>query len=54
VNVTNFFFTLKYRLQKQKDNEPALNLATMIEQRFANFEDFELPEIPREPIPIIV
>ena len=37
-----------------KDDEPALNLATMIEQRFANFEDFELPEIAREPIPIIL
>ncbi|MBW4555773.1 MAG: hypothetical protein KME59_07525 [Trichormus sp. ATA11-4-KO1] len=28
-----------------ENHEPPLNLATLIEQRFANFEDFELPEI---------
>ncbi|MBD2294499.1 plasmid stability protein [Anabaena sphaerica FACHB-251] len=33
-----------------ENNENSLNLATRIEQRFANFGDFELPEIAREPI----
>jgi antitoxin FitA len=27
-----------------------LNLANMIEQRFASLGDFELPEVPRKPI----
>ncbi|AFZ55923.1 plasmid stability protein [Anabaena cylindrica FACHB-243] len=33
-----------------ENNENSLNLATLIEKRFANFGDFELPEIAREPI----
>jgi antitoxin FitA len=33
-----------------ENHEQPLNLATMIERRFANFGDFELPEIKREPI----
>ncbi|MCC5608153.1 plasmid stability protein [Nostoc sp. CHAB 5834] len=33
-----------------QNHEQPLNLANMIEQRFANLGDFELPEIPREPI----
>ena len=33
-----------------ENNEDSLNLVTLIEQRFANFGDFELPEIAREPI----
>jgi antitoxin FitA len=33
-----------------ENHEQPLNLATMIDQRFANLGDFELPEIKREPI----
>ncbi|MBN3947978.1 MAG: plasmid stability protein [Nostoc sp. NMS7] len=33
--------------------EYSLNLATIIEQCFANLGDFELPEIPGEPIRIV-
>ncbi|QFS43299.1 FitA-like ribbon-helix-helix domain-containing protein [Nostoc sphaeroides] len=33
-----------------ENHEQPLNLANIIEQRFANLGDFELPEIPREPI----
>ena len=33
-----------------QNHEQPLNLANMIEQRFANLGDFELPEITREPI----
>jgi antitoxin FitA len=38
------------RLALTENNEHSLNLATLIERRFANFGDFELPEIKREPI----
>ena len=38
------------RMALTEDHEQPLNLATMIERRFANLEDFELPEIKREPI----
>ena len=38
------------RLALTENHEHSLNLATIIEQRFANLGDFELPEIPREPI----
>ncbi|WP_308189866.1 hypothetical protein [Nostoc sp. XA010] len=33
-----------------QNHEQPLNLANMIEQRFANLGDLELPEIPKEPI----
>ncbi|MBE9081085.1 plasmid stability protein [Tolypothrix sp. LEGE 11397] len=33
-----------------ENQEIPLNIVTKIEQRFANLGDFELPEIPREPI----
>ncbi|MBD2520996.1 plasmid stability protein [Nostoc sp. FACHB-133] len=38
------------RMALIENHEHSLNLANMIEQRFANLGDFELPEIPREPI----
>ncbi|MEH2301846.1 MAG: plasmid stability protein [Nostoc sp.] len=38
------------RLALAENQEHPLNLATMLEQRFANLGDFELPEINREPI----
>jgi antitoxin FitA len=38
------------RIALLENNEDSLNLATMIEQRFANLGEFELPEIKREPI----
>ena len=38
------------RIAVSENNEHSLNLATMIEQRFANLEEFELPQIKREPI----
>jgi antitoxin FitA len=38
------------RMALIENHEQSLNLANMIEQRFANLGDFELPEIPREPI----
>ncbi|MFN6464527.1 MAG: FitA-like ribbon-helix-helix domain-containing protein [Nostoc sp. DedVER02] len=38
------------RLALAENQEHPLNLATMLEQRFAELGDFELPEIPREPI----
>lgn len=38
------------RLALTENNEPTLNLATLIERRFAKFGDFELAEIQREPI----
>jgi antitoxin FitA len=38
------------RMALIENYEQPLNLANMIEQRFANLGDFELPEIPREPI----
>ncbi|MFB2937474.1 plasmid stability protein [Aerosakkonemataceae cyanobacterium BLCC-F154] len=33
-----------------ENNEKPLNLASAIERRFANFGDFELPIITREPL----
>ncbi|WP_017655923.1 FitA-like ribbon-helix-helix domain-containing protein [Fortiea contorta] len=33
-----------------ENREEPLNIATIIEQRFADLGDFELPEILREPI----
>ncbi|MBN3926560.1 plasmid stability protein [Nostoc sp. NMS4] len=41
------------RMALIENHEQPLNLANMIEQRFANLGDFELPEIPREPIRIV-
>jgi plasmid stability protein len=38
------------RMALTENHEQPLNLATMIDQRFANLGDFELPEILREPI----
>ncbi|MHC5615308.1 MAG: FitA-like ribbon-helix-helix domain-containing protein [Nostoc sp.] len=38
------------RMALIENHEQPLNLANMIEQRFANLGEFELPEIPREPI----
>ncbi len=38
------------RTALSENNKHSLNLATTIEQRFANLEEFELPEIKREPI----
>lgn len=38
------------RIALIENDEHPLNLATLIEQRFANLGDFELPEISREPI----
>ncbi len=38
------------RLALTENHEHPLNLATMLEQRFANLGDFELPEIKKEPI----
>lgn len=38
------------RIALSENNEHSLNLATMIEQRFANLGEFELPQIKREPI----
>jgi antitoxin FitA len=38
------------RLALTENNEDTLNIATIIEQRFANLGDFELPEVRREPI----
>ncbi|MBD2505994.1 plasmid stability protein [Nostoc muscorum FACHB-395] len=38
------------RMALIENQEQPLNLANMIEQRFANLGDFELPGIPREPI----
>ncbi|MEH2236170.1 FitA-like ribbon-helix-helix domain-containing protein [Nostoc sp.] len=38
------------RLALAENQEHLFNLATMLEQRFANVGDFELPEINREPI----
>jgi antitoxin FitA len=38
------------RMALIENPEQPLNLANMIEQRFANLGNFELPEIPREPI----
>jgi plasmid stability protein len=32
------------------EKSPKINLAVAIEQRFANFGDFQLPEIIREPM----
>ncbi|MHC5827191.1 MAG: FitA-like ribbon-helix-helix domain-containing protein, partial [Nostoc sp.] len=40
------------RMALIENYEYPLNLATMIEQRFANLGDFELPEILGEPIRI--
>lgn len=31
-------------------DQPPFNLALAIKQRFSQFEDFELPTIPREPL----
>ncbi|MDB9520075.1 Arc family DNA-binding protein [Roseofilum reptotaenium CS-1145] len=31
-------------------DQPPLNLALAIKQRFSQFDDFELPTIPREPL----
>ncbi|MCC5622264.1 plasmid stability protein [Nostoc sp. CHAB 5715] len=33
-----------------KNHNHRFNLANILEERFANLGDFELPEIPREPI----
>ncbi|GCL40440.1 FitA-like ribbon-helix-helix domain-containing protein [Dolichospermum planctonicum] len=38
------------RLVLTENPENQINLATLIEKRFANFEDLELPEIEREAI----
>ena len=38
------------RLVLIENTKHPLNLATLIEQRFANLGDLELPEIAREPI----
>lgn len=38
------------RIALIENDEHPLNFATLIEQRFANLGDFELPEISREPI----
>ena len=38
------------RMALTENQEHPLNLATMLEQRFADLGDFELPEIKREPI----
>jgi antitoxin FitA len=38
------------RLALTENNKDTLNIATIIEQRFANLGDFELPEVKREPI----
>jgi antitoxin FitA len=38
------------RLALTENQEHPSNIVTRIEQRFANLGDFELPEIPREPI----
>ncbi|MEH2376409.1 FitA-like ribbon-helix-helix domain-containing protein [Nostoc sp.] len=38
------------RMALIENHEQPLNLATLIEKRFVNLGDFELPEIPREPI----
>jgi antitoxin FitA len=38
------------RLALTENQEHPLNIVTLIEQRFADLGDFELPEIPREPI----
>jgi antitoxin FitA len=42
------------RLALTENNEDTLNIATIIEQRFANLGDFELPEVSREPIRTVV
>ncbi|MBW4480622.1 MAG: plasmid stability protein [Tolypothrix brevis GSE-NOS-MK-07-07A] len=41
---------LRIALSENNEHSHSLNLATMIEQRFANLGEFELPEIKREPI----
>lgn len=33
-----------------REKETNINLVTRLEERFAHCEDFELPEIPREPM----
>ncbi|WP_390370113.1 FitA-like ribbon-helix-helix domain-containing protein [Crinalium epipsammum] len=33
-----------------ENQENTLNLASVIERRFAHFVDFELPDIPKEPL----
>ena len=38
------------RLVLTENPENPINLVTLIEKRFANFEDLELPEIEREAI----
>jgi antitoxin FitA len=38
------------RLALTDNQEHPLNIVTRIEQRFADLGDFEVPEIPREPI----
>ena len=38
------------RIALTENHEHPLNLATILEERFANLGDLELPEIPREPI----
>ncbi|ODG97389.1 plasmid stability protein [Nostoc sp. KVJ20] len=38
------------RMALTENQEHSLNLANILEERFANLENFELPEIPREPI----
>ena len=38
------------RLVLSENHQNSINLATLIENRFANFEDLELPEIEREAI----
>ncbi|MEH2023842.1 FitA-like ribbon-helix-helix domain-containing protein [Nostoc sp.] len=38
------------RIALTENHEHPLNLARMLEERFANLGDFELPEINREPI----
>ncbi len=38
------------RLVLIENQQNPINLVTLIEKRFADFEDLELPEIKREPI----
>ncbi|MEH2141372.1 FitA-like ribbon-helix-helix domain-containing protein [Nostoc sp.] len=38
------------RIALTENHEHPLNLATILEERFANLGDLELPKIPREPI----
>ena len=41
---------LESALSPEHPEHPPPGLATAIQRRFADIEDFEIPEIPREPI----